>query len=61
MWKDWEAGGEGMSRDKMVGWHHLLMDLSSGWAQELVVDRRASALDCGVAKKSDMTGDIDLN
>ena len=24
VWKDWRAGGEGVTEDKMVGWHHQL-------------------------------------
>ena len=27
-----------MTEDEMVGWHHLLMDMSQGKLQELVID-----------------------
>ena len=30
-----------MTEDEMVGWHHLLMDMSQGKLQELVIDREA--------------------
>ena len=38
--KDW-GQEKGTTEDKMVGWHHWLMDLSLGELWELVMDREA--------------------
>ena len=39
--KDWGQEEKGTTEDKMVGWHHRLMDLSLGELWELVIDREA--------------------
>ena len=39
--KDWGQEKKGMTEEEMVGWHHLLMDMSQGKLQELVIDREA--------------------
>ena len=38
--KDWRQE-KGMTEDKMVGWHHCLMDVSLSKLQEFVMDREA--------------------
>ena len=35
------AGGEGMTEDEMVGWHHRLAGHGFGELWELVIDREA--------------------
>ena len=37
--KDWRQEENGMTEDKMVGSHHILMDMSLSKLQELVMDR----------------------
>ena len=39
--KDWGQEEKGMTEEEMVGWHHLLMDMSQGKLWELVMDREA--------------------
>ena len=39
--KHWRQEEKGMAEDKMVGWHHYLMDMSLSRPQELVMDREA--------------------
>ena len=37
--RDWGQEEKGMTEDEMVGWHHLLMDMSLSKLWELVMDR----------------------
>ena len=39
--RDWGQEENGMTEDKMAGWHHHSMDMSLSKLQELVMDREA--------------------
>ena len=57
--KEWRQEEKGTTEDKMVGWHHRLLDKSLSKLQELVMDREAwDAAVHWFAKKSNMTDQL---